>query len=317
MPAVVLALIATSWVLGVVFFGPPLVSVPDYHPYSRTHVANDMKQLSLAILNFESGRQHFPPAYKTDASGCPAHSWRILVLPLLECEHGKGIYRQYRMDQPWDSPHNLSVANQLKEPLFGDETDPTLATYKLVSGAGTLFGADTKTKFDETMQLSEQIAVVEDVASPVLWTKPEDLTPAQVVKIFDANKNPDGLYKQFGNQWSGTYTRKSWVAMMDGSVQDAYPLADSTQLLPFCLQDQRPSGSVSDLKRGDVATVERHGSDNAAIGFPTGLFLLVLMILPSIGGRWGDFCEVFGLAFSYTFLASVACFLTTLMFRLS
>ena len=167
------------------------------------------------------------------------------------------------------------------------------------------------------MQLSEQIAVVEDVSSPVLWTKPEDLTPAQVVELYDANKNPDGLYKQFGGEWSGTYTRISWVAMMDGSVQNIHPLANSSQVLPFCLQDQQSSGSVSDLKRGDVATVERHGRDDPAIWFPTVLFLMVLMILPSIGQRWGEFCEVFGLAFSYTLLASVGSCLLTLMFSLT
>jgi len=311
-PAVVLAVMMVSWAFGLVFCGPPLVGPTDIDKTGRYQVANEIKQLGLAILNYESGHQHLPPAYKTNADGQPAHSWRILVLPLLECENGREIYQQYRMDQPWDSPHNLSVANQLEEPLFGDESDPTLATYKLVSGPGTPFGADTKVKLTSELHLSEQIAVVEDVASPVLWTKPEDVTPEQVVKIFDAKNNPDGLLKQSGDRWSGTNTRKSWVGFLDGSVDKIYPLADSTQLLPFCLQDQRPSGGISDLAIGDVSTVERHGADYFPFAALVGLFLIALMILPSIGPRWAEFCEVAGLAI----LFSVFAFALSLVFLL-
>ena len=302
-PPVVLWVLMASWVFGYVFYGPPLIGATDIDPTGRLHVANEIKQLGLAILNYESGHRHLPPAFKTDADGRPAHSWRVLVLPLLDSQQGNKIYEQYRMDQPWDSPHNLSVASQLEDSLFGDESDPTLATYKLVSGPGTPFGADTKTKFTRDLHSSEQITVIEDIASPVLWTKPEDVTPAQFVKNFDAKNNPNGLYKQFGDTWSKTYTRKSWMGFLDGSVEKAYPLADSTQLLPFCLQDQRPSGSVSDLAIGDVATVERHGADYFLLGALANLFLLVLMIVPAIGPRWGEFCHVAGLAITFSFLA--------------
>ena len=286
-PAVVLGVMIASWGLGVFYYSPPVIVPSDADRTDRIHVANELRQLGLAILNYESGHGCLPPAYKTDASGRPAHSWRILILPFLECKNGREIYEQYRMDQSWDSPHNLSVANLLEESLFGDESDPTLATYKLVSGPGTPFGADTKSELPEGKLTSEQIAVVEDIASPVLWTKPEDVTPAQVVKIFDAKDNPDSLYKQFGGEWSGTYTRRSWMVFLDGSTARAYPLADSTQLLPFCLQDQQPHGSVDDLATGDVAIVERHGADNFLIASSASLFLLALMLLPSIGARTG------------------------------
>ena len=304
----VLGMIMGSWVLGLLFLGPPLFGPSDIDRSGRYQVANEIKQLGLAILNYESWQGHLPPAYKSDTDGKPAHSWRILILPLLESEQGNKIFEQYRMDQSWDSPHNLSVANQLKDPLFGDESDPTLATYKLVSGPGTPFGADTKTELTSELHTSEQITLVEDVASPVLWTKPEDVTPAQVVKIFDAKNNPDGLYKKFGDKWSGTYTRKSWLGFLDGTTQKVFPLADSTQLLPFCLQDQRPSGSVYDLAIGDVATVESHGVDYFPIAALAGLFLLVLMILPSIGPRWREFYEVAGLAISFSFLTGAMLF---------
>ena len=296
LPTVVLYLSMVAWPLGCLYFGPVWFGgVSDYDKTGRHNVANEMRQLNLAILNFESTYLHLPPAHKTDVHGRPMHSWRILVLPFLGTDHCDEIYRQYRMDLPWDSLHNLTVAGKLREPLFGDESDPTLATYKLVSGPGTPFGADTKSKFPRN--ISQQITLVEDVASPVLWTKPEDLTPAQLVELYDAKNNPDGLYKQFGNKWSGTYTRKSWFGMLDGTTVKARPLKDSTQLLGFCLEDQEPVGEIGDLKHGDVKAVERHGSSNASVGGISLLSLLLLMVLPGYGHRRSRFGEVFGVAF--------------------
>jgi len=203
LPKIVLYLSMVCWPLGFVFFGPPLVSVPDSDDTGRCHVANEMRYIAMAAHNYESSFGHLPPAFKTDSNGRPMHSWRILLLPFLESESGKEVRRQYKMDQPWDSPQNLSAAKLLREPLFSDHSDPTMAT--------------------------------EDNASPVLWTKPEDVTPQQVVAIFDANTNPDGLWKKLGGNRSNTYVRRSWFGMLDGRVERAYPLSDSTKLLDFCL----------------------------------------------------------------------------------
>ena len=295
LPNVVLYLFMAGWPLGAMYFGPAWFAMSDYDKTGRCHVANEIRQLNLAIHNYESAHQHLPPAYKADAHGRPMHSWRILLLPFLSTDHGDEIFRQYRMDLPWDSLHNLTVAGKLREPLFGDESDPTLATYKMVSGPGTPFGADTKSKFPDNT--SKQITIVEDIKSPVLWTKPEDVTPAQVVKIYDVQNNPDGLLKQSGGRWSGTYTRKSWIGLLDGSTQKTRPLADSTQLLGFCSSDQEPDGEISDLEIGDVQALETHGSANAGVACLSMMGLLVLMLLPAFGHRGSRFMEVFGLAF--------------------
>ena len=60
---------------------------------------NNMRQLMLAMLNYESANGHFPPAYIADDDGKPMHSWRVLILPFLEGNH---IYDQYDFSEPWD-----------------------------------------------------------------------------------------------------------------------------------------------------------------------------------------------------------------------
>lgn len=49
-------------------------------------------------------------AYIADANGKPLHSWRVLILPYIEQE---SLYQQYRFDEPWDSKHNLAIAEQI------------------------------------------------------------------------------------------------------------------------------------------------------------------------------------------------------------
>jgi len=44
----------------------------------RTLCLNNIRQLSLAMRNYESVNGHLPPAYIADEDGKPMHSWRAL-----------------------------------------------------------------------------------------------------------------------------------------------------------------------------------------------------------------------------------------------
>ena len=68
-----------------------------------------MKQLALAFLNYESVNGHFPTNIY-DENGNALLSWRVQLLPYLE---GQNIYEQFRLDEPWDSPHNKPLAKQM------------------------------------------------------------------------------------------------------------------------------------------------------------------------------------------------------------
>ena len=54
----------------------------------------------------ESDGQSFPMGAICDASGKPLLSWRVAILPGLEQGN---LYKQFRLDEPWDSPHNLTL----------------------------------------------------------------------------------------------------------------------------------------------------------------------------------------------------------------
>ena len=50
------------------------------HPHAeRLQCINNLKNITLAILNYESANQEYPPAATYDANGAPLHSWRCLL----------------------------------------------------------------------------------------------------------------------------------------------------------------------------------------------------------------------------------------------
>jgi hypothetical protein len=54
----------------------------------RSQCANNMRLIASALQAYHQANGCFPPAYITDKSGKPMHSWRVLIRPHL-CEEGR------------------------------------------------------------------------------------------------------------------------------------------------------------------------------------------------------------------------------------
>src|SRR5204863_3233790 len=50
----------------------------------RSQCKNNLKQIALALRQYEAEYHALPPAYTVDADGKPLHSWRTLILPYLD-----------------------------------------------------------------------------------------------------------------------------------------------------------------------------------------------------------------------------------------
>ena len=72
----------------------------------RAWCANTLKQIGLALRNYESVYHAFPPLYTVDAQGRPLHSWRTLILPYLDEE---SLYRTIDLSKPWNDPANAAA----------------------------------------------------------------------------------------------------------------------------------------------------------------------------------------------------------------
>jgi prepilin-type N-terminal cleavage/methylation domain-containing protein/prepilin-type processing-associated H-X9-DG protein len=66
----------------------------------RTQCTNNMKQIGLAILNYESQMGVFPPPYTTSPRN---HNMLVFILPFIEQQ---AVYDQYRADCHWSDTAN-------------------------------------------------------------------------------------------------------------------------------------------------------------------------------------------------------------------
>ena len=142
----------------------------------RMQCSNNLKQIGLAMHNYHDVYKGFPAAYIADENGKPLHSWRVALLPYLEQQH---LYEQYNFNEPWDSPNNLQVAQQMPEvfrcPDAPSAPGSNLTNYVVIVGdpsqkpIQSLFLPNHWTNFSEiTDGTSNTIMVVETSTSSPL-----------------------------------------------------------------------------------------------------------------------------------------------------
>lgn len=156
----------------------------------RTQSANNLRQVGLALLNFEDKYKHLPAAYSTDTNGKPLLSWRVHILPFLDAD----LYRQFKLDEPWDSPNNIALLKEMPKEFRPPNSNAAegMTTYLGVggpqgcfppprSGDGTgpnntnIAGSTLAEMIDGT---SHTIMVIEaSDSSAIEWTKPVEFVP--------------------------------------------------------------------------------------------------------------------------------------------
>ena len=70
-------------------------------PARRTQCRYNLKQIGLALHEYEQAFGVLPPAYTVDAEGKRLQSWRVLILPYLD---QAALYKLIDLTKPWDDP---------------------------------------------------------------------------------------------------------------------------------------------------------------------------------------------------------------------
>jgi len=80
----------------------------------RTQSINNLKQIALALHCYHDVHKTFPAASYPDEHGRPRLSWRVAILPYVQ---QIGLYRQFHLDEPWDSQHNKRLIERMPDGL--------------------------------------------------------------------------------------------------------------------------------------------------------------------------------------------------------
>lgn len=141
------------------------------------------------MRNYESMHGRLPPAAVRGNHGEPLLSWRVLLLPFIE---QADLHRRFRLDEPWDSPHNIELLSEMPRlyelpPSKRSMIPANHTVCHIFIGKGAAFeGTEGLNWSDFRDGVSDTILIIE-AGKPVPWTKPEDLAydPAEPFPALD------------------------------------------------------------------------------------------------------------------------------------
>lgn len=180
--AIVLASIATMVIaLGVsVYLAIPLISRKASLAAQRSDSEN-MIAIAQALNAYALRHGTYPTPIVRDASGRALYSWRVLILPFLGYQD---LYNQFQLDQPHDSPANLSLDSRMPREFaskFSGGAAFSQTNYALVIGAGTLFPPEGPMAPADAEDPT--ILLVETTSGICSWSEPMDIDASKGVAI--------------------------------------------------------------------------------------------------------------------------------------
>jgi hypothetical protein len=178
---------------------------------ARAPAAERVKQLAYGMHRYADAHTRLPAVASFDKAGKPLLSWRVHLLPYIGEEK---LYKEFHLDEPWDSEHNKKLIAKMPDAYRGPSAklnDAGKTVFLAPVGQDAAFTGKTEGRrfpAEFTDGTSNTILLVlADNAHAVEWTKPEDL------KI-DPENPANGLGRQLG---------RFLVALADGSVKLVNP----------------------------------------------------------------------------------------------
>lgn len=166
----------------------------------RSQCKNNLKQIALALHQYESQHQALPPAYTVDANGKSLHSWRTLILPYLD---QKALYDKIDLTRAWDDPVNAEACKSNVETYrCPDATSPqNYTSYLAVVTSNSCFHlAESRLLSEITDGTANTLMLVEvDSEHAIHWMAPRDADELLVLGLVPKNKqaHAGGMHAAF------------------------------------------------------------------------------------------------------------------------
>jgi hypothetical protein len=179
----------------------------------------NLETLAIAVHSYEAVHRRVPTRVVRDKNDKPLLSWRVLLLPYIGEEQ---LYSQFRLDEAWDSEHNLKLLDKMPKVFANPNADLQVGYTSYLAPYGYTERRE-QTAWDVEPLLLRQVgdglantaAIVEvEPSSAVPWTKPED---------FDLRER--SLVEFLGEPPAG-----GWVVMLDTTCYDLSRWQDNRKL---------------------------------------------------------------------------------------
>src|SRR5262249_19852813 len=144
---------------------------------ARTESMNNLKIMLLGMHAYHDVYKRLPTHATYSKDGRPLLSWRVTILPFIE---ENGLYKQFNLDEPWDSPHNIRLLNQMPKiyaPVRG-EAPPGHTHYQVFTGPNTVFNGQFPRRIMGIPDGASNPIFIVEADGTVPWTRPADLVVA-------------------------------------------------------------------------------------------------------------------------------------------
>lgn len=216
--------------------GPGLLDILSPRRAQMSTSTTNLKQLGIAMHNFHDVNSRFPVAAVKDEDGKPLLSWRVQLLPFLD---EQALFKEFRQDEAWDSPHNKALIDRMPRALItpGSKAGKGKTNYVGLHHENAIFRDGDGTRFrDITDGTSNTVMIAEvDDDHAVIWTKPEDLK-------FD-QKNP---HTGLGELRKGSFL----VVLCDGAVQVLPATVTAETLVKLVFRNDAQAIDFSEFRAG-------------------------------------------------------------------
>jgi hypothetical protein len=196
---------------------------------ARAQSMNNMKQITLALHNYNDAHRRFPPATVYNEKGVPIWSWRVELLPFLGEDK---LYNQFRRDEPWNGPNNFRLLSQMPK-VYALPGSPGggRTPYQVFVGPGTLYpdrNARPNLATISAMDGTSNTIFVVEANQQVSWSAPMDL-------FHDPNRSMKLMLLRRGDRFL--------VGMCDASVRSvSFSVSDATLRNAINPGDGQPLG---------------------------------------------------------------------------
>jgi hypothetical protein len=137
---------------------------------ARVTDAAHLLELGMAVEDYVAEHRRLPPAATAAQDGKPLLSWRVALLPYVG---EASLYREFKLDEPWDGPHNKKLLGRMPG-VFGPAG--SASPYRVFLGSGTPFEDRQGTPWGEITGRAAHTVLIVAAAERVPWTKPEGLS---------------------------------------------------------------------------------------------------------------------------------------------
>ena len=202
----------------------PTIQVLREPPYYAS-CRNNLKQIMLAIMTYESVNGRFPKdrIVVLDDGTELRHSWRIEILPMLE---QGALFNSYDFKEPWDGPNNAKLESSMPAIFHCPSRKFDMKTsYRLVNGPGTAFEFGTTTGLTDLHDgASSTIGLIEDSSNPTHWMEPGEFTAEEAAQAINSMTGAELVHQDESFFYSTAFG--SGFATLDGETHWWPPKSD-------------------------------------------------------------------------------------------